>query len=911
MNNSIDRIRGKGNQLQISEFWFLGTVTAVVAAICNLVLLLILGNKQFLIIAAATAFCSILFLASRWTLQKHNQLLSSVLDCLGWAFLILIHAAYWTSLFWVLLFLLWVFPVMIFTGLKNNSRRFSTFVPAIVSTLVMILIERYPLIERLSLTDLSIGRYFIPIYSFILGLFLFLLFLRGINTQFLYTRLLSAMIIIVFIPIVILSLITYLNTKVNDYDVAVNLLDQLATQRADEIQEWGGDLSNILKSVLESNDAYFFISNLLVAYSNGNNDEVALTRTILEPTLVKLVGTYGFEEILVMDPGGTVIASSRSELVDQDFRYAEFFWRGKIAQTILSPRYYPPEDEVSVFFSRPIWNLSNEVIGVLTGRANIESIILISQGSTNLTYETTRVSLLSADGALLESSSGRPSSSPQTEGAQKLLSSLQSGSGAYRNTDNLPVVGAYQWLPDLGVGLLAEATEADVYKQLPEIIANNLLIGTIAFILASVAATTIVRSITDPINSLVQATQDVISGKLETRIVTERDDELGVLTNAFNRMTNDLRALVTDLETRVTERTRALELRSMELQTTAQIAKDASLAPNMQELLDRTTRLIRDRLGYYHVAVFLNDDKNEYTVLFSAIGDAGKLMLANRHKLLIGETGIVGSVAKEGKPRIALDVGTDSVYLQNPLLPYTRSEMALPLNIGPHTLGVLDVQSDKVNAFDENDINVMSILTDQVAIAIERARLLEEITSSSKNMELAFRSQTSKAWRDYVARIKHVRGYRYEGVKFEPLQEMTDALPRDAKSGKATTLANRPGHFGSTVLVPITLRGQALGAIKIQFTTSQIPEETMHFLEEASNRLSLALENSRLVVEAEQRAEREQAIGHISSRIRETLDLDTILKTAMQELQKSFELSSAEIRLQTVEPDQSNPESQS
>ncbi len=122
----------------------------------------------------------------------------------------------------------------------------------------------------------------------------------------------------------------------------------------------------------------------------------------------------------------------------------------------------------------------------------------------------------------------------------------------------------------------------------------------------------------------------------------------------------------------------ALQRRAIQLQTAAEVSRDASAVRDLPELLNRIVTLIRDRFGFYHAGIFLLDDAQEYAVLQAASSEGGRRMLARGHRLTVGETGIVGYVTGTGEARIALDVGEDAAFFDNPDLPATRSEMALP-----------------------------------------------------------------------------------------------------------------------------------------------------------------------------------------------------------------------------------------
>ncbi|MEJ2710024.1 MAG: HAMP domain-containing protein, partial [Anaerolineales bacterium] len=202
-----------------------------------------------------------------------------------------------------------------------------------------------------------------------------------------------------------------------------------------------------------------------------------------------------------------------------------------------------------------------------------------------------------------------------------------------------------------------------------------------------------------PIQNLVAATEEFGAGNLNVEVPVETDDEIGILADAFRTMVSEVKGFITTLEQRVSERTRELERRSLQIQVAAEVARDVSATRDLSELLQRAVNLVRERFGFYHAGIFLVDEKREYVVLRAATGEAGRKMLLQGHKLRIGEMGIVGYATGSGQPRIALDVGIDAVHFQNPLLPETRSEIALPLKSGDQVIGALDVQSKQAAAF--------------------------------------------------------------------------------------------------------------------------------------------------------------------------------------------------------------------
>jgi GAF domain-containing protein len=162
------------------------------------------------------------------------------------------------------------------------------------------------------------------------------------------------------------------------------------------------------------------------------------------------------------------------------------------------------------------------------------------------------------------------------------------------------------------------------------------------------------------------------------------------------------------------------------LQTAAEVSQAATSYLDLDTLLSQTVDLIRDRFGYYHVSIFFIDEYQKYAVVEASTGEIGRKMLAMKHKLEVGGRSIVGTATGTGRPRIALDVGEDAVWFNNPLLPDTHSEMALPLIARGEVIGALDVQSTKRDAFTESDITILQSMANQLANAIEAARSFQE-----------------------------------------------------------------------------------------------------------------------------------------------------------------------------------------
>ncbi|MEO5886960.1 MAG: GAF domain-containing protein [Anaerolineales bacterium] len=363
-----------------------------------------------------------------------------------------------------------------------------------------------------------------------------------------------------------------------------------------------------------------------------------------------------------------------------------------------------------------------------------------------------------------------------------------------------------------------------------------------------------------------------------------------------NQQLTELRDL---LELRVQERTAALEKRAAQLQTVASVARTIVALKDLDSLLPEITRLVSEQFGFYHTGIFLVDESNQYAVLQAANSEGGRRMLDRRHQLRLDLTSIVGYATSRGEPRIALDVGADAVYFNNPDLPETRSEMALPLRAGSQTIGALDVQSTDTNAFSQEDISVLTTLADQVAIAIENARLFGESRNALSESQNTIEKYVKQAWGSFSQQMKHT-GFIFDGKQVVPLEK--GARREQTKAAMETGRLSLE-RATSTIAIPIRLRGQTIGVLDVRSKSGQREwtRDEISMLKAAAERAALALENSRLVDSAQRRAARERTIGEIAARIGTASNVDSILQTAVEELGRKLG-GAAEVTLELSTP---------
>jgi GAF domain-containing protein len=226
----------------------------------------------------------------------------------------------------------------------------------------------------------------------------------------------------------------------------------------------------------------------------------------------------------------------------------------------------------------------------------------------------------------------------------------------------------------------------------------------------------------------------------------------------------------------------------------------------------------------------------------------------------------------------------------------------LPLKVGGRVIGVLDVQSEEASAFDEDDVRVLQTMADQLAVAIESARLLGELQASLREASILYQRYSQEAWSRAAAGDKPA-GYVYDRARVVPMdQRLAPEVLARLQAGRIVTLEaeqNEDRSGRSTLIAPIMLRGQVIGAIGFEGDApdhSWSPED-LAVVEAVTNQVALALENARLLEEAQRRASRERLASAVTARMRETLDMDTVLQTAIREMGEALGIAEVEVRM--------------
>lgn len=442
-------------------------------------------------------------------------------------------------------------------------------------------------------------------------------------------------------------------------------------------------------------------------------------------------------------------------------------------------------------------------------------------------------------------------------------------------------LGTYLLLP----GLLAILAAATLSGRAVYLITNALVIGKQITILADLMSAS---STTNPFN---------YSGEFGTLV-------------AFIIVSASTRYFVTIMERAVRQARRNADL----LRATTEIGEFAATMLDLNMLFSRSVELVKERFGFYHVQVFMiNGDQAE---LVASTGEVGQRLLANKHRLPVGSNSVIGHVTRYGQAVLARS--TDAVHRANPLLPDTRSELAVPIFEGEKVIGAVDMQSTEPEAFKPEDVEALRSMANLLSAAIRNARLFEsqqrsmteqqrlylESEASLREIQRLNRQLTKAGWDEFVRRSSRVSGVTLEDEQLVTDSQWSDTLIEAARQRQVITRkANgKPG----VVAVPVVLRGEVIGAIEVEPGDSAAQSDTVEMVQAIAQRLASSLDNARLYEEAQVATAQEQRINQIVTQYQAATTVDDLLRITLTELSEALGAQRGAIRLGMI-PERAHP----
>ncbi len=434
-------------------------------------------------------------------------------------------------------------------------------------------------------------------------------------------------------------------------------------------------------------------------------------------------------------------------------------------------------------FSQPEQGQAKEVVGIMRTTYRLDALVeFLSQVDVG---ENNRLDLYFADGTLLRVVDGEvkldvaPISPQESEELFPLTESVvtMDYAGVQSLVTRYPVSTLTEelFVDNLGWYMVSAQAEAVAFAPVTAQQRTNILLGVVAVMVGGAAAAFVSQILTAPIINLTEAITGVTQGNLQTRVLVRSNDEIGTLTHSFNLMTDQLSDAIANLEQRVADRTRSLNI-------STEVGRRLSTILDRQHLVAETVQQIRDGFSYYHAQLYLLDESGKQLLMVGGTGKAGQTMLAREHKIAL-EQGLVGRAAATNLPIIVPDVSQEEGWLANPLLPETKAEIAVPIAIGEEVVGVLDVQHNVVDGLQQQDADLLLSIANQVAIALQNARLLAEAQTNA----------------DRIAQITAIKEKIQNTTTIEDaLQVAVRELGRSTGVPRATVHLNSNGHKEDT-----------------------------------------------------------------------------------------------------------------
>jgi GAF domain-containing protein/HAMP domain-containing protein len=558
------------------------------------------------------------------------------------------------------------------------------------------------------------------------------------------------LIILTFIPFILMAGTAYWRSRVLFGD---QISAQMQNQLASQLNQF--DLAIKTKQIRLDNLARQpgFDSELDSALSEGPQSvDFSTIRNDLSEQIRAVtpqVGKATFDQFFLMRPNGIIQIASQKDWEGLSLANSQDY------QTLTNSN----DQTFTVYNFSPLYNNRLVLItitqyrtaggspkGTLVGITEERTFQDVLQSLTKLIpssdayFITPDGKFIGTDPHTMELTTLVPSSSQSTQltsafnamrnGGQTTPVSLQ-----FNNSSHSPVLAEAAWLPSLNAGLVFEVQQDLIFAPLNSLGIFIFIIIVVALIAVAIVIWVGTQRVFRPLQALANITSKFAAGDFSVRADFRSQNEVGALANSFNHMAEELTSLYRSLEQKVEERTR-------QIRTAAEVAQRATSSANLDELLNRTTELIVEQFGFYHAAIYLLDRAGKYALLRSVCSPAASALLESGYQLEVGSTSIIGWVAANNQPRIALDTAEDPIHMENKLLPDTRSEASVPISIGGSVLGVLDVQSTQAGAFGPETIVMLQTLASQIAVAIHNVSLSESVQVNIRELERLYRSSS-------------------------------------------------------------------------------------------------------------------------------------------------------------------------
>ena len=797
------------------------------------------------------------FILGIWLLVSANLIIPSILGVLVLRNIHPVVIIYLITLTTLLAFL--VFP---------RASRWQVLTAAAVTILTIIGIEMWNPAFRGTTVNLSNFTAWIIALAF-LGFMAF--FIRQAWHGSLRTKLLTAFIGITVLATGALSIFVIITTTNNLRGNLERELTALTITRANRLGDLLDTQINTLTTLTLNNSLLLGIIEQNQSYKNdaaatqieidtkdkiwqtadsANNNSDPLVREHLTNSAALNLFEYQKTfpdniEVFVTDIHGALVGTTNRT---SDYYQADETWwqaaynNGQGAVYISDPQLDESTGKLGIQFALPLRNHSTgTIIGILRTTYILTPLNAVLQAEIGETSETDMFipgePLIQIQDGELETPVPELFKQLQSAG-QGMLEMDYEGEFSVVTQAPIQSLSGNKTINNLGWIVAFHQHRNEAFAPINAQIQGIIIVIAVVILLAVLAAVFIAQLLVRPLTQLTATAQEVAAGNLNSQAQVVSSDEIGTLASTFNTMTSRLRDSFATLEDRVAERTQSLELAS-------EVGRTVSQVRSLHIMLKDAAELIRSRFDLYYVQVYLTNPSQTALILQSGTGTVGAELIGRAHKLELNNTSINGRAATEKHTVVISDTTASTTFKPNPLLPDTRSEMAVPLLIGEKVVGVLDLQSQQANALNPEILPAFEALAGQLAIAIQNATLLAEAEQARAEIESQARRQARSNWNDYMDAIHRPEetGFVFEQNKITLISE----------AGKSSTSEN-------AVTAPIAVTGQSLGNLVVELEGQSSISRTTELVNTVANQVAQQIESLRLLDTAERyRFEAEEA----------------------------------------------------
>lgn len=553
-----------------------------------------------------------------------------------------------------------------------------------------------------------------------------------------------------FVSLALIALVSFYIVRNSLVNGANQVLTAAATQTARDIDSFIVSNKDAVRVESQLPDLAAYLS--LPAGQRAGSPEEAETLAILRALSRKSINISSYA---LLSPQGISLLDTNTPDIGRDYSQEVYFltpYNEKLpyVSEVLFSKDFPGTP--SLYFSNAVSNSAGQVLGVLLVRYNAtvlqqiinESTGLVGERSFAILFDENHIRLADGDEPELAFTLVGPRDAEtitalQTAGSlppgptEELTTDLPDFDQALNNAINeknfaasahpgeeaSPEQGAIAFLENNNWLVAVVQDQAVFLAPVTQQTQTTLSLTLVITALVVGAALVVAQVLAGPIVRLTAVAEEVAAGNLQVVAPVESNDEIGALATTFNSMTAQLATFISSLEQRVADRTKALS-------TSLEISRSLSTILNQKQLVSEVVEQVQTAFNYYHVQIYLSDAEYQHLVMVGGTGRAGQTMLTNRHVIAWGK-GLVGRAAATNNTILVPDVTQDAGWLPNPLLPETQSEIAVPIATGNQVLGVLDVQHRVANGLTQEDSNLLQSIANQIVIALQNARLLEQV----------------------------------------------------------------------------------------------------------------------------------------------------------------------------------------